>query len=574
MTSVQLESSSKLEASKSKSEDKAVAKPAVKLTSKQLKSSSKLAKVSSNSGTQKKGKAVAKTALKATPVRSEQSKPALVIEGENSLEKIRKYDDVNNLTSLSADILEEDTDIDDTYQELPADFLSDFFSGASRAGDISIGVSLASSKYAQNFIESSLLGHVHDESREEVHINTHEPFCLVAVGVQGSGKSHTLGSILESCMVPFSSIVRLKEPMTTLVLHYDNNAESSCEATGLIQGSSYLQAKMKAFTEENKDMKIAPLPRLPKDKMIILVSPSYYEQRKKFYDSYCIVKPLLFQWRTLSADQIKRLMRINDGDNQLYVAGMLDLLRRYQRQAKVPEFELFVEQLKEVCNVQGQSAPLLQRLNLLSAIVAESAVNTTILTDSLDLNSACAPGTLVIVDLTDPLLSRDEANGIFQVLTEQFRALPSSQSSGKLLALDEAHKFMKGDASDGLSEAIVNAARLMRHDGMRLVVSTQNPSALAPELLELVTVAVMHRFHSRDWFTHLSSKIALPESSWDSIKNLETGVGMVFCATSRLDGRPSCGVIPVRIRERLTADRGSSKTNTAAIAAVPASASR
>ena len=91
----------------------------------------------------------------------------------------------------------------------------------------------------------------------------------------------------------------------------------------------------------------------------------------------------------------------------------------------------------------------------------------------------------------------------WQVLTEQYRAIPSALGpgggSGKLLALDEAHKFMDGMAADGLSEAIVNVARLMRHDGMRLAVSTQSPAALAPELLELVTIAVLHRFHSRDW---------------------------------------------------------------------------
>lgn len=56
---------------------------------------------------------------------------------------------------------------------------------------------------------------------------------------------------------------------------------------------------------------------------------------------------------------------------------------------------------------------------------------------------------------------------------------------------------MTGQVMDGLSAAIVNIARLMRHDGIRLVVSTQSPLALAPELLELVTVAVLHRFHSK-----------------------------------------------------------------------------
>lgn len=488
-----------------------------------------------------------------------QHQEVIPIAAETAVKPIRNYAELNGLEAELV-LTPSDTSISSLTEELPAHASRNYFSGVSRraaSGDVVKGVSLACSKYAKNFIESSLLGYMNDGSNAEVHINTHEPFCLVAVGVQGSGKSHTLGSILESCIVPYSEIVRLKTPMTTLVLHYDNNAESSCEATGLIQCSPH-------FLKIIRPYGISP-PHLEKSKMIVLVSPSYYKQRQAFYGDYCTVKPLLFRWSTLSADHIKRLMRINDGDNQLYMAGMLDLLRQYQRDMKTPMFEAFIEQLTKLCDVRGQSAPLTQRLNLISSIVAESKLNAMMRAESMDLISACEPGALVIVDLTDPLLSRDDANGIFQVLTEQFRAIPSSQC-GKLLALDEAHKFMRGEASDGLSEAIVNAARMMRHDGMRLVVSTQNPSALAPELLELVTVAVMHRFHSRSWFTQLSSKIALSEDCWESIKDLETGDGVVFTAKlqqeSYKEGKPSCGVISVRIRERLTADRGSSKTNT------------
>lgn len=59
----------------------------------------------------------------------------------------------------------------------------------------------------------------------------------------------------------------------------------------------------------------------------------------------------------------------------------------------------------------------------------------------------------------------------------------------------------------------MNVARLMRQDGVRLVVSTQSPKALAPELLELVSVAVLHRFHSQDWWTYLRHKLPLPDES-------------------------------------------------------------
>lgn len=98
-------------------------------------------------------------------------------------------------------------------------------------------------------------------------------------------------------------------------------------------------------------------------------------------------------------------MRIGAGDNQLYVAWFMSLLRRYQRQDVVPKFAQF------------------------------------------------------IADLTDHLLSKEEVNGLFQVVTEQFRSI--RVDGGKLLALDEAHKFMDGVKSDGPSEAIVDVARLM-----------------------------------------------------------------------------------------------------------------
>ena len=59
------------------------------------------------------------------------------------------------------------------------------------------------------------------------------------------------------------------------------------------------------------------------------------------------------------------------------------------------------------------------------------------------------------------------------MLLKQFRA--AALPGGKVLVIDEAHKFLNGDKADGLSRAIVNAVRLMRHDGMRVIVSTQSP---------------------------------------------------------------------------------------------------
>jgi DNA helicase HerA-like ATPase len=142
---------------------------------------------------------------------------------------------------------------------------------------------------------------------------------------------------------------------------------------------------------------------------------------------------------------------------------------------------------------------------------------------------------------------------------------------GKLVALDEAHKFMSTSTSshsDGLSNAIVDTVRLMRHEGIRVAISTQNPMVLAPELLELVTVAVIHRFHSSDWFSYLSKKIPLvsdgesEEDMKSSIRGLQPGRAFIFGVYNSIEGlSKSSSVMQVSIRPRLTADRGATRVS-------------
>ena len=93
---------------------------------------------------------------------------------------------------------------------------------------------------------------------------------------------------------------------------------------------------------------------------MVLVSPTYYIQRKAFYGDTCEVIPLLFDWDTLTATQLKKLMRLSDSDSQLYVSVILNKLREYQRKNKIPSFDDFLKEVKFLCNVNGQSAPLKQ----------------------------------------------------------------------------------------------------------------------------------------------------------------------------------------------------------------------
>ncbi|KAI8618996.1 hypothetical protein BC830DRAFT_1106050 [Chytriomyces sp. MP71] len=251
-------------------------------------------------------------------------------------------------------------------------------------------VTLANAHSRYKLAESAYFGVVLNHERERVFLNTHEPFCAVVVGVQGAGKSHSMSVILESCLLSSAALsneqdttlITARQPMCALVLHYDQNPSSLCEATGLISPAT--------FKGLNGDV-----PALPPDNMTVLTSPTFYLQRREFYDGYCDVRPLLFSWDNLSADHIKKLMRIDDNENLLYVATLMALLRKYQRIGQKPSFSDFKREVVALSNIKSQEAPLMQRLNILESFLLESKINEHIRSQATDLSSLVKPGNLI-----------------------------------------------------------------------------------------------------------------------------------------------------------------------------------
>jgi len=421
-------------------------------------------------------------------------------------------------------------------------------------------------------LETSLLGQLICSSAEtivddsSVYLNVGEPFCMIVVGVQGGGKSHTVNVVLENCMIPCSipqnnPLIGLHTPMSALVFHYDQSETNVCEATGLVNLRHAVSRVLGTYNLR---------PQL--QRVVILVSPTFYKQRKLFYgdkkeeEGKYVLLPLLFRWATLDAVQLKKLMRIDEGDNQLYMGVMLAKIREYQRAGTVPEFRTFCSEILKAFPSSNQNGPLEQRLALLRQFVEESEENDELREEQRDLGDLVTEGSLVVADMTDPMLSPAEANGVFQVLLEQFRL--KKLDCGKIVVFDEAHKYFgeKSKGGDGLASSIIDTVRLMRHEGMRVVVSTQSPLTMPPELLELSTVAVCHSFHSKDWYRYLSMKIPLPEDGFDCVQKLQPGEALTFAS------RPALGVdtnkinitgatFMIRVRPRITEDRGQSKCN-------------
>ena len=488
-------------------------------------------------------------------------------------EAARSFSDDDDDENVDEDDSEEENDDDDgsddddeeegVRQKLRAFFLSGGHGGSDRTKTMRTTLYGTSSAHVPPMdVELGLLGHIVPDDDvydlpSELIINVTDPFCLITVGVQGAGKSHTVNCILEACLLSCPPIAVVHRPMAVLVCHYDQSDLNCCEATGLGQPSRHIASLLAAQGVRS------PAPSLPDSRLLVLCSPSFYLQRRQYYAGVCEVRPLLFKWGRLKAQQIKMLMKLDESSTQLYVSLMLDMLRGFQRQAKVPAFVDFVREFESVCS-DSQSGPLRQRFQLLSSFVYEAPCNESLRELGVDLSDVMAAGQMVVVDLTDPMMSPADANGVFQVLLETFRCKQVG-GAGKLVAFDEAHRYigLRGE-SDSLAREITDCARLMRHEGLRLLISTQSPKAMPEELLELTTVLVAHRFQSGDWHDYLSKKVPLPEDAFATIRSLEPGEVLIYSARPCVENRPfasSPEVLRVRVRKRLTADRGASRVN-------------
>lgn len=134
-----------------------------------------------------------------------------------------------------------------------------------------------------------------------------------------------------------------------------------------------------------------------------------------------------------------------------------------------------------------------------------------------------------------------------------------------------------GDASDRFTARLLEAVRLQRHHGLRMVVSTQEPT-VSPKLLDLCSMTIVHRFHSPAWYATLKSHIfgisqengevsnnGTSEGVLAQIMQLGTGEALLFApmavfgANAGHPVRLGQRIVKMKTRMRLSEDGGKSR---------------
>jgi hypothetical protein len=113
------------------------------------------------------------------------------------------------------------------------------------------------------------------------------------------------------------------------------------------------------------------------------------------------------------------------------------------------------------------------------------------------------------------------------------------------------------------TDHLTRVIRLQRHQGARVVISTQEPT-IATELIALCSVIVMHRFTSPTWYAVLRKHINAVDGDKEimqQIESLETGEAVVYSPNAVMgkndDGslvKATGRLLRVNIRNRVTLD--------------------
>ncbi|MET7796704.1 methylation-associated defense system ATP-binding protein MAD8 [Streptomyces decoyicus] len=392
--------------------------------------------------------------------------------------------------------------------------------------DVVLGVSRPSAQFG-------LLGM---SAGRTVALDLNETHAISLFGVQGGGKSYTLGSVLEMASLPVPGVNRLASPLASIVFHYSETSEYKPEFLSVIHANDdegQREALRRRYGAE---------PACLSD-VVLLVPEEYVEERQAQYPGVR-VHPLAFAAAELKIAHWKFLMGA--------VGNQSGYIRQIGRIIKANRADLTLDAVRRGVEESTLEEHLKRRARERLDIAGDY------IDDSARIKDLARPGRLIVVDLRSDDIEKSDALSLFVVLMHLFaEATDQGRPFNKLVVFDEAHKY--ADSGD-LVTGLVSSVREMRHKGMSVLVASQDPPSVPSELIELSTHMVLHRFTSPAWLKHLQKvNAALSGLNPEKLAALKPGEAYVWSGKAT-DEAFVRGAVKVDCRPRVTQHGGATRT--------------
>lgn len=353
-------------------------------------------------------------------------------------------------------------------------------------------------------------------------------------GVQGFGKSYSLGTIAEMATTAIPGVNVLPNPLATMAFHYHRS-------------DAYPPELLAARRANDDPLDVARLARAGLSPQavadIVLLTPSAKVASRRLEYPDLDVRPITFSADELGAEGWRLLMGAA-GNDALYLRQLVSVLRRHRNR-------LNLAMLREELQAADLS-PAARRL-----VDDRLALASEYLTPDAGISGVFRPGRTVIVDLRDEWIEKDEALVLFIVLMRIFsRAGSNDAPFNRLVVFDEAHKYL---ADSEMIGEVTETIREVRHHGTSVLIASQDPISIPRAIVELSSTVILHRLTSPLWLRHLRGAISSLQAVADQdVASLQPGEALVWAQRStehRFTERPQ----KVQMRTRVSKHGGSTR---------------
>lgn len=331
----------------------------------------------------------------------------------------------------------------------------------------------------QDSTQFGIVGRLHSSGRN-VAFDVDGTNVISVFGVQGSGKSYTVGNLIEAALLHAPEVNRLPHPLAAVVFHYSSNE------TYLPEFAAMADPNDDRLAEQILNDEYGVAVQGVEDVRILVPSDLVAERRQEFPGVE--VHPLILSTAELTLADWKLLMGVDGGD-QLYVKAMTNIFRQLRGGISLGALR---DALEHSSLTPQQKSIAETRIAFVELFA----------TDEGGAARHVAPGRLLIVDVRDPLMDEGDVLSLFMVLLHLFSQTrdEAGRKFSKLIVFDEAHKYMDNTRLTG---AIVEMVKEMRHLGTSVVIASQNPPSVPRDVIELSSVLIAHKFTSPQWLEHI-----------------------------------------------------------------------
>ncbi|CAG8687970.1 4849_t:CDS:2, partial [Ambispora leptoticha] len=352
------------------------------------------------------------------------------------------------------------------------------------------------SQESKTNLEPNFSIHNLSDKHYQIYLNFDIPFSSVITGAPNSGVDLMLQNILEGGLIQNPCLGGLNNPLSALIFRFDSTSDTQPSYRALLGTSQ-------------------------QSKVIVLLSPSNYRKMSSHYKNIenCEVRPLFFSENELCINSIKAWLTIK-GDAQIYdqcVELIDDILYDLGDYFDYSTFRnLLLRRTTSSSLLLKVKEFFTSRLNRLDSLIIEKLMQSikqkgfwnVDSDDVMPLEALFQPGVAVIADLSDDVLNKEMISILFDIILKIYIRSnnPECVNGGKLVVLDEAHKFFTSDSQ--LAETLQRLQSHLYQHNARLVITTHDPTLLPPPILYNSDFHVLHYFLSPAWSNFLTEHVA------------------------------------------------------------------